>query len=427
MGWKGQDLETERLRQSAVLNGAGGCDLVVVLNGVASTHRMDGESPAVIGRDQECTLVVPDQSISRRHIRVTFADGLPWIEDLGSSNGTTVDGRTLEPGDRHALVPSHTVRFGRASLLWSAAKPADMPLPDRFVFHGDETLALREMCRKVAPTELRVLIAGETGTGKEVFAETIHRWSGRRGEFIRLNCAALSPSLLESELFGHLKGAFTGATSAKEGLLEAAAGGTILLDEIGDMPIALQPKLLRTLENGTAMRVGSTRSYSVDVRFIAATNVDLHSAIERGEFRKDLYYRLNGITLRLPPLRERRGDIVPLARSFLRGSVAQSLSEDAEHKLLQHTWPGNVRELKQAIERAAVLSGSTRVDSEHIVLDSPVHRAPEPEVDSERAQIERALLANGGNQTQAAIQLGMSRSTLVRRIAAYGLARPKKR
>ncbi len=294
-----------------------------------------------------------------------------------------------------------------------------------------------DLAETVAPTDSTILITGESGTGKEVVARYIHAQSARsEGPFLSINCGALPESLLESELFGHVKGSFTGAVKDKAGLLVAAAGGTFFLDEIGETAPATQVKLLRAIQEREVIPVGATEPVPVDVRIIAATNRDLEEQIRRGEFRSDLYYRLNVIALALPSLRERRDDILVLARHFLsmrteRGGERLELSPEAEEVLEAYDWPGNVRELENALERAAVLTeGSViTVDSlperirkppaEKLVAETP-HANPSMEV-VERAYIQWVLQAEGGNKTKAAEVLGIDPSTLYRKISRYGL------
>jgi transcriptional regulator with PAS, ATPase and Fis domain len=233
-----------------------------------------------------------------------------------------------------------------------------------------------------------VLLLGETGVGKEVLAQSIHKLSPRRdAPFLALNCAALTESLLESELFGNERGAFTGAVTARPGLFESAQGGTVFLDELGELPMVIQVKLLRVLEERRVTRVGGRSPISVDVRFIAATNKDLEASIERGTFREDLYYRLAGITLTIPPLRERASEIVPLALRFLRMTAAKmgrsepTLSPDARVAMLRYSWPGNVRELRNVIDRALVLAAGDTIELSHMpakLLHESAHRTRLP-------------------------------------------------
>ena len=298
-----------------------------------------------------------------------------------------------------------------------------------------DVLALAET---VAPTESTVLLSGESGTGKEVLAQYIHRLSDRADQpFFSINCGALPESLLESELFGHLKGSFTGAVKDKDGLLVAANGGTFFLDEIGEMSAATQVKLLRAIQEREVIPVGSTEARAVDVRIIAATNRDLEEEIRKGTFRSDLYYRLNVIQLRLPPLRERRDDVELLARHFLErlarreGGEARTLSEEVLQLLREYDWPGNVRELENALERAAVVAGGG-IEAHHLpdrVRERPEVRLvedatpPNPTMEVvERAYIHWVLQAEGGNKTRAAEVLGIDPSTLYRKLNRYGLA-----
>ncbi|MFT3841131.1 MAG: sigma 54-interacting transcriptional regulator [Myxococcaceae bacterium] len=303
--------------------------------------------------------------------------------------------------------------------------------------------ALHALVKRVAQGDIAVLLLGETGVGKEVFAEAIHRQSPRRnGPFLRLNCAAFTETLLESELFGHEKGAFTGAVRTKIGLLESASGGTVLLDEVGEMPQSTQAKLLRVLEVKEVMRVGDVKTRPIDVRFIAATHRDLEAKVEMGSFRQDLYYRLNGISLVIPPLRERPGELESLARHFITRASKQfgrpepTLTPGALDLLKSYAWPGNLRELRNVMERAVLLSERT-ID----VHELPVEKltatvlsrgaqgpgsAPSGEPESERARIIAALESNGGNQTLAAKALGISRRTMLNKLDALAIPRPRK-
>ena len=325
---------------------------------------------------------------------------------------------------------------------------------------------LYRLAERVADSKICVLLLGETGVGKEVLAETIHKYSPRcRTTMLRINCAALSESLLESELFGHERGAFTGAAAAKQGLLESAHGGTVFLDEIGELPLPTQAKLLRVFEGDEVMRVGAVKPRRIDVRFIAATNRDLEEGTRRGTFREDLYFRLSGVSLIIPPLRERRAEIEPLARRFVRQFArggAQDISPQALAWLERYSWPGNVRELRNVIERAMLLAGDGLILIEHLPVEKmgatlptappsgpPSFPPPPPFVVppppaaavasdrtpeglrqqlevAERNRVLQALDACAGNQTRAAKMLGISRRTLVSRLDTYGIARPRK-
>jgi two-component system response regulator FlrC len=301
--------------------------------------------------------------------------------------------------------------------------------------YGDPVMApVKAALEKVARTDVTVLLLGETGTGKEVAARTIHAASARGGRsFIAVNCAALSESLLESELFGHEKGAFTSAHAQRRGRIELAEGGTFFLDEVGELKPALQAKLLRVLEERRFERVGGTRTLTADVRWIAATNRDLGAMMNEGTFREDLYHRLAVFPIRLPPLRERRQDLMPLVEALLRRAAAElgrpplRLGEEAKRLLLGAELRGNIRELKNVLERAAILADGGVVEAAHIWLDpraaSPAASAP---VDAtleqiERAAIERVLAESGGNRRQAAERLGIGLRTLYDKLKRYGL------
>jgi DNA-binding NtrC family response regulator len=265
----------------------------------------------------------------------------------------------------------------------------------------------------------------------------VHRLSGRSGPLQRLNCSALAPSLVESELFGHVKGAVTGATESRAGLLESAAGGTLFLDEIGELPEAVQAKLLRAIESKEVLRLGSTRPTRVDVRFISATHRDLASEIARGRFRADLFYRLDGLTLTIPPLRRRRDQIGRLALQFLReaherhhGKKPQQVSPELLRQLQSYDWPGNVRELKAVVERAVLLARGGEVGPSHVRVSPMAPSAPAPPPTDgdvgEKQRILDALEACAGNQTRAAQKLGMARSTLAVKLTLYRIPRPRK-
>jgi len=291
-----------------------------------------------------------------------------------------------------------------------------------------------DIVRQVAPSRATVLIVGESGTGKELFAHAIHNLSNRnRTRFIAFNCAAFSPQLIESELFGHERGSFTGAVERRIGRFEQAAGGTLFLDEIGEIDSNVQVKILRALDPGVFERVGGNQSIRADVRLIAATNRDLASLVREGKFREDLYYRLNVVQIRLPSLRERKEDIPVLANAFLKeicerdGKAFRPLSPDAIDCLLQYDWPGNVRELKGAIDSATTLSTGQQIAARDLPLAVrgraemllPREAAAQDQVnlhDNERRLIMRALDECGGNRTEAAKKLGISRRTLHRRL-----------
>ncbi len=288
---------------------------------------------------------------------------------------------------------------------------------------------LLRMIERVAPTDSAVLVLGESGTGKELVARAIHERSARAGRpFVPIHCGALPHEVLESELFGHEKGAFTGAVGVKPGLIELADGGTLLLDEIGEMEPDSQVKLLRALETGSFFRVGSTRPRRVDVRLVAATNRDLAEALRAGAFRQDLYYRINTITLQLPPLRDRREDVPLLARHFLEANAAygiKHLGAAAMARLEGYAWPGNVRELQHAIERAVILAKGDEIQPDDLPPDllggaAPAAASAAGSLEGmERQHIVSTLRQVGGHRGKAAALLAIDPKTLYRKILAY--------
>ena len=309
---------------------------------------------------------------------------------------------------------------------------------DEIIGHSASIKAALDMARKVARHPSTVLITGESGTGKELVARLVHKSSPRADKaFVAVNCGAIPEPLLESELFGHVKGAFTSADRDKIGLFEEANGGTLFLDEIGELPAALQVKLLRALQEGEVRRVGATTSQRIDARVVAATNRDLGVDVASGRFRGDLYYRVNVVTIRLPPLRERAQDVPELALHFLRlynarlGLKVESISPPAMRTLMDYAWPGNVRELENVIERALVLSAGPTIEREHLSdIIAPVSAA-QPAVDDfsvkrqtealERTLIRRALERTNGNRTRAAQLLDLSHRALLYKIRDYDL------
>ena len=299
---------------------------------------------------------------------------------------------------------------------------------DSLIAYDSRMLKVIELARKVAPTNATVLLMGESGTGKEVLARCIHSNSPRANRvFVAVNCAALSPTLIESELFGHEKGSFTGAVGQHIGRFERAHGGTLFLDEIGELDSNLQAKLLRVLQERTFERVGGTRQITVDVRVITATNRDLQRMVADGKFREDLYYRLNAFPMEIPPLRDRPADIEPLARMFLAraarelGRPAPQLTVEARDRLLGYAWPGNVRELENMMQRLAILCDKT-VTAADLPFTAKAPSRPVTMEEIEKQAILEALERNGGNRTRAAAQLGISLRTLQYRLKEYGMA-----
>jgi DNA-binding NtrC family response regulator len=324
------------------------------------------------------------------------------------------------------------------------------------VFVDEASQALLKVIERIAPSDAPVMIGGESGTGKELIARHIHRLSGRRGPFVAVNCGAISEHLSESELFGHEVGAFTGATSRREGWFEAANHGTLFLDELGDLPLSLQVKLLRVLQEHEVVRLGSRRPIAVDVRMVTATNVDLGEAVSAGHFRLDLFYRLNLVQVDLPPLRGRTGDVVPLAKHFLSvysrklGLPMPYLGTAAVSALLRYAWPGNIRELENVIHYALLVASDQEIRPEHLKLSGAVHARPpaaSPTAhreasplddvrravraaldhpgdnlfnDLERLVIEEAYRDCGQNQVRSAAMLGISRNVLRTLLKKHG-------
>ena len=317
----------------------------------------------------------------------------------------------------HSQVAQENIRLGNA-------------LKEKFqlVGNSDEMKKVFSTMKKIAPSDITILIQGETGTGKELIARAIHEISPRRAKpYIPVNCAAIPKDLIESELFGHEKGAFTGAISTRDGKFKLAHGGTVFLDEIGDMSLETQSKVLRILEEKELQRVGGTKTFTVDVRVVAATNKDLWKAVEEGKFREDLYYRLNVVSLELPPLRERKIDIIPLVEFFMAGR-AKKISPNAKQLLLSYDWPGNVRELKNCIDRAVVMGDGKIIQPEDLphnirkggkVIPSPLESLDDMEED----HITRVLRYTNWNKSEAVRMLGITRQTLDNKIKKYNIKR----
>jgi transcriptional regulator with AAA-type ATPase domain len=424
----------ESTRQSAA-RGLRELRVVVFWDGGSASHPLLPGAELSVGRSDECDIVVADDSVSRRHA-VVRGGPPPTIEDLGSANGTSVADQTLAAWAPAALLPSTVVELGDALLVVRHQEAAPPSPPSEAPPRFDPPMArVHELVALVAPSALPVILLGETGVGKGVMADAIHRASSHAaGPFVRVNCAAFAETLLESELFGHERGAFTGAVQAKAGLLEAASGGTLLLDEVGDMPPSTQAKLLHALEHKEVLRVGALRPRPVDVRFIAATNRDLNAWVHDGRFRQDLFFRLSGVTLTIPPLRERPSEIPALARRFVREACAQmgrppaGITEAAETLLARYEWPGNVRELRSAMLRAALFAQGERIGVEHFEIaaagpSAPVAGALRGEVrELERRRIVEALARSGGNLSGAARSLGIARGTLRSRMRELDVA-----
>ncbi len=437
-------------------------ELLVIAGDTAEVLPLPKSGAVILGRAPDCDVRIDSHAISRRHARLHLGPPLS-IEDLGSANGTFVrdrdasaDTARTQPLRRVAGAPQDIAVGERVSLGFVAivVRSADRPLAGSAELIAEDP-ALRsvyERAARVAKSPFSALILGETGVGKEILARAIHGSSPRAtGPFLAINCAALAPSLLEGELFGHERGAFTGAVQAREGLFEAADGGTVFLDEVGELPLEIQAKLLRVLEDRTVTRVGGRAARKVDIRIVSATNRDLEADVERGAFRRDLFFRLNGISLTIPPLRERPLDIAPLAERFaalaareLGHAKAPLLPPSTLDLLRRYPWPGNVRELRNVMDRAVVLCEGDAISPEDLpttitsnkAAPASPSRAPEERREEqlhqdlkalEKKKILDALARCSGNQTRAAEELGISLRTLVNRLDEHQIPRPRKR
>jgi DNA-binding NtrC family response regulator len=386
------------------------------------------------GTARDNTLVLSDQTVSRYHLRVSATDDGIRISDLGSTNGTFVGDVRVEQG----AIPSGTaLRLGRTLVSVRAGLPATVELHDEDRLGGlrGQSQVMRRLMsqvRRAAQSNVAVLFIGESGTGKELLARAVHDSSARRDRpFVTLDCGAITPSLMASELFGHEKGAFTGAIQARQGAFEKADQGTLFLDEIGELSPELQTALLGALERRRFCRVGGDKEVAVDVRVVAATHRDLRKEVNTGLFRLDLYYRLAVVCLEVPPLRERVGDIPLLLEHFAReeGSareISELIPAETLTRLLGHPWPGNVRELRNYVQAAIAMGEPMQLEGRtEPEISDDFCRAVSPFLDQpyaearlrlltefERRYLERLLSATGGNVAQAARQAGMARSHL---------------
>ena len=477
------------MHSAHAVNIVGDLFVLVIADGQLTKYPLPGKMIR-IGRSSPCEVTIDHPSISPLHAMIRIGARCT-IEDLASATGIRVKDRPLIPREPVEVAIGDMIELGSVLLMVQrrrAAIPTVGPAAWRAGHDGTGALAAMHgaasgaspgvsddvrvprgalpsdhpVIERIAAGTISVLVLGETGVGKEILAERIHRSSPRADRpLIRLNCAALSETLLESELFGHERGAFTGATTAKLGLIEAAEGGTVFLDEIGELPMAVQVKLLRVLESREILPVGGVRTRAVDVRFVSATHVDLEAEIERGGFRADLYYRLNGVTLYVHPLRQRVREIAGLAEIFIAHACSglgrtrhPALSSEALDVLERHRWPGNIRELRNVIERAVLFCTADLIQPEHL----PVEESNGPRARSSRAsmpaasratvatersagasmtvqrelemlekqRILQALETCAGNQSRAAKLLSIPRRTFLKRLDAYGIARPRK-
>ena len=347
------------------------CALVVLSGSQRGEERLIAGDVFRIGKSAENDLALGDDTVSRMHCEIRRDRRGYLLVDLGSTNGTLLDGVEIKEG---VLKPGMVVTVGKVELKVRPYAERIEILPSEATRFGEcvgSTLAMRQLfgvAERLGPSDATVLIGGETGTGKDVLARSIHAISPRKNKpFLVVDCGAVVGTLIESELFGHEKGAFTGATASRAGAFELANGGTLFLDEIGELPLDLQPKLLRALEQRSFRRVGGSREIRVDIRVIAASKRNLRMEVERGKFREDLYFRLAVVPMELPPLRERRDDIPVLAEKLLEsiasldatGQTPRAITKGALDALRAHDWPGNVRELRNVLERAAYLARAT--------------------------------------------------------------------
>jgi DNA-binding NtrC family response regulator len=425
--------------------------VLLVIDGAAlQVVPLPGTGTLTIGRASKCDVVIDSGSVSRHHANLAISTEIE-IEDAGSSNGTFVDGVRLVPRQPVQLTAGVPFLIGAVTLMVQNRAGTRREAAKSNVLN-----ALEQSASRIAIGRLAVIVVGEIGVGKERFAERIHEMSPRRtASFIRINCSAISEPVLEAELFGS-------ESAGKPGALELADGGTAFLSDVDQLPQALQHKLLRAIEDASVRRVGATRARPIDVRYVASTAKDLASEIDDGRFRRDLYFRLAGATFSIPPLRDRRDEILPLAEEFIAAASAPlgrsfAFSDDAKQWLTGHDWPGNIRELRNACERAVLLATGTVIERHHLTtIDDPSKHPPNQRMRSsatippppgirapsaadmpsqvratvaelEKQRILEALDKCAGNQTRAAEMLGISRRTLINRLDEYGIARPRKR
>jgi DNA-binding NtrC family response regulator len=412
---------------------------LTVVEGPSSGQRFtfDGSEPGpvLLGQSEACGIRLADREVSRRHAALDVEGRRLRITDQDSTNGTFVDGVAILDA---YLSGGELVRVGTSALRVDRIEPSPerAPQPERsgfgrFIGESPELRRLYPLVERLAAADVSIVLEGETGTGKEVMAEAIHENSARRtGPYVVLDCTTIAPSLVESELFGHERGAFTGATGERRGVFEQAHGGTLFIDEIGDLEVSMQPKLLRALERGEIRRVGASQLVRVDVRVIAATRRNLDRAVQEGTFRDDLFHRLAVGRIALPPLRKRRGDIAILARQFW-SELAPRVPMPAHllERWESYDWPGNVRELKNAVARQLAMGDLTadvgqaaRTDSdaglesaEHAIRDVLRSRLPFSVArlrlleELQKAYVERALAEHDGSVERAAAALGIGR------------------
>ena len=427
------------------------CKLVVIKGAQRGTEFVISGDVFRVGKAPENDLVLADETVSRVHFEIARDAKGYLVRDMKSTNGTFLDGAEVKEA---YLRAGSVIGLGACELKFTPFEERIEILPSEKERLGDmvgKSPAMREifgLVEKIAPTDATVLIEGETGTGKDMIARTLHQLSPRHdAPFIVVDCGAVAGTLIESELFGHEKGAFTGASSARQGAFELASGGTVFLDELGELSLDLQPKLLRVLEQRELRRVGGTKTIKVDLRVIAATRKDLRSEVEKGKFREDLYFRLNVVPITAPSLRERREDI-PLLIDAMMGKLAggaggATLSEATQAALMAHDWPGNVRELRNVIERALALGGDPGMLVAPLGNELPSKGAQlrdgiefEPGVSFrdtkekwnelfERRYLTWLITRADGNISKAARDADMDRKYLHKLLRKYGISAPE--
>lgn len=437
---------------------------LVIRSETSSIHPLPEAGEVIAGRAPDADLRILDQSASRQHARFVIDRGVVRVCDLGSRNRTWVNGEAIAEGTERTLQSGDVVIIGSLTLVLHRSKAeraavVTPPVPTLVTLGSNVSLLadpamvrLYELLRRLARSALPILITGETGTGKENAALAVHHFSSRSsGPMVSINCAAIPENLFESELFGHIRGSFSGATSDKPGRLETASGGTVFLDEVGELPLPAQAKLLRALETGMVMPVGGVRERKIDCRLVAATNRDLEAEGRAGRFREDLYFRLAAATVTLPPLRERQSEIPLLAQRFLDDACRKltraplKLSETTRALLMRHPFPGNVRELRNLMDYCAATVTEDQIQAIHLPprfatppLISQLKTNPSAETappsepaafrniadevqELEKRRMREALDATSGNQKRAAQLIGMPLRTFVSKLKQYGL------